>query len=182
MGERVTIGCFGDPRREERGAWIMQRTVACGSLTVRTIGETRAGEIAVHRFLDCPDVTADEIITTLAERTAAACSGRRIVAVQDTTEINFRGRDHARRGLGRGGDGVGLGFFLHPLIAVDAADAAVLGLFGGTDLDPSVGSGRLRSGAASPAQRGGEGIAALAGRCCHGGSTSRHGEPGDRGR
>jgi len=124
----MTIGRFGDPRREERGAWIMRRAVACGSLTVRTIGETRAGEIAAHRFLDCPGVTVAEIIATLGERTAAACSGRRIVAIQDTTEINFRGRDQDRRGLGRGGDGVGLGFFIHPVIAVDAADEAVLGV------------------------------------------------------
>jgi Transposase DDE domain len=128
MSERITIGHFGDPRREERGARIMERAVACGSLTIRTIGETRAGEIAAHRFLDCREVTVEEIITTLGERTAAACAGRRIVAVQDTTEINFRGRDQARRGLGKGGDGVGLGFFIHPVIAVDAADEAVLGL------------------------------------------------------
>ncbi len=130
MSERMTIGHFGDPRREERGALIMGRAVACGSLTIRTIGETRAGEIGVHRFLDCPEVTVGEIIGTLGERTAGACAGRRIVAIQDTTEINFHGRDRDRRGLGRGGDGVGLGFFIHPTIAVDAADEAVLGILG----------------------------------------------------
>ena len=93
-------GHLGDPRREERGAVILERAVACGSLTIRTIGETRAGEIGVHRFLDCPEVTVSEIIGALGARTAGACAGRRIVAVQDTTEINFRGRDRDRRGLG----------------------------------------------------------------------------------
>lgn len=130
MGERMTIGHFGDPRREERGARILERVVACGSLTIRTIGETRAGEIATHRFLDCQDVTVDEILATTSQRTAAACAGRRIVAVQDTTEINFRGRDYDRRGLGKGGDGVGRGFFIHPVIAVDIAEQAVLGVLG----------------------------------------------------
>ena len=128
VSERSTIGHFGDPRREERGAWILEQAVACGSLTVRQIGGTRAGEMAVHRFLDSPEVTADEIIATVGARTAAACAGRRIVAIQDTTEINFRGRDHDRRGLGRGGDGVGLGFFIHPVLAVDVEQEAVLGL------------------------------------------------------
>jgi hypothetical protein len=52
------------------------------------------------------------------------------VAVQDTTEINFSGRDRGRRGLGRGGDGVGLGFFVHSVLAVDADDEAVLGVLG----------------------------------------------------
>jgi hypothetical protein len=130
MTERVSLGKFGDVRREERGAWLLERTVACGSLTIRTIGETRAGEMAVHRFLDSPEVTPAEILSTLGARTAAACAGRRIVAVQDTTEINFRGRDRGRRDLGRGGDNVGLGFFLHPLIAVDIESEAVLGLLG----------------------------------------------------
>lgn len=128
MSERVSLGKFGDPRREERGAWVLQRAVACGSLTIRTIGETRAGEMAMHRFLDSPEVTTREMLSTLGARTAAACAGRRIVAVQDTTEINFRGRDRGRRDLGRGGDNVGLGFFLHPLIAVDIESEAVLGL------------------------------------------------------
>jgi hypothetical protein len=130
MSERVTIGRFGDPCREERGAWILERVLACGSLTIRTIGETRAGEMAVHRFLDSPEVTVEEMLATFGARTAAACAGRRIVAVQDTTEINFRGRDCGRRGLGRGGDNVGLGFFIHPLIAVDVEDEAVLGVLG----------------------------------------------------
>ena len=61
---------------------------------------------------------------------AVACAGRCVVAVQDTTEINFRGRDRGRRGLGRGGDGVGLGFFIHAVIAVDIKTEAVLGLLG----------------------------------------------------
>ena len=113
MGERITIGHFGDPRREERGGRILERAVACGSLTIREICETRGGEIAVHRFLDCPEVTVGQILETAGSRTMKACAGRRIVAVQDTTEINFRGRDLGRRGLGKGGDGIGLGFFIH---------------------------------------------------------------------
>jgi hypothetical protein len=128
MGERISVGSFGDPRRAERGALIFERIVATGSLTIRKIGENRAGEMAAHRFLTAPEVKAAEILASFSERTAASCAGRRVVAVQDTTEINFRGRDRARKGLGRGGDGEGLGFFLHPVIAVDSEHEAVLGL------------------------------------------------------
>jgi Transposase DDE domain len=63
-------------------------------------------------------------------RTARACAGRRVVVAQDTTEINFSGRDKGRRGLGLGGDGTSLGFFIHPLIAIDADDETVLGVAG----------------------------------------------------
>ncbi|MEI9982209.1 MAG: IS4 family transposase [Aliidongia sp.] len=128
MADFWPLGLFGDRRRAERGAWLFERIVATGSLVIRQIGEDRAGEIAAHRFLSSPEVTPAEIIETLSERTAARCAGRTIVAVQDTTEINYGGRDLVRRGLGCAGNGRDLGFFIHPVIAVDAADEAVVGL------------------------------------------------------
>jgi hypothetical protein len=122
------LGGFGDARRAAAGAFVLERVVATGSLVVRRLGGDRAGEMTVHRFLSSPAVRVGEIIETAAARTAQACRGRRIVAVQDTSEVNFAGRSASRRGLGPGGDGVSPGFFIHPVIAVDAADEALLGL------------------------------------------------------
>jgi hypothetical protein len=73
-------------------------------------------------------VTAAEIIETVGVRTGEHCRGLRIVAAQDTTEINFSGRDRARRGLGPAGDGQTPGFFIHGLVAVDADAQDVIGL------------------------------------------------------
>jgi hypothetical protein len=114
-------------------------------LVLRQVGGDRAGEISSHRFLDNDRVFAEAIVDGLACRTQEACSGRRVVAVQDTTEVNFAGRDRARRGLGPAGNGVALGFFIHPLVAVDAEDEAVLGL-----VDSTIWT---RDGAAKPARR-----------------------------
>jgi hypothetical protein len=122
------IGEFGDVRRAERGAWLFDRIVASGSLVLRKVGGDRAGEMAAHRFVDSPAVTAGEIIETLGTRTGERCQGRRIIAVQDTTEINFSGRARARRGLGPAGDGKTPGFFMHAVVAVDRDDEAVAGL------------------------------------------------------
>ena len=121
------IGSFGDTRRAAAGAFVFERIVSTGSLVVRRLGVDRAGELSVHRFLSSPAVTLAEIAETAAVRTAAACRGRRIVAVQDTTEIDFTGRDRRRRGLGANASG-GLGFYVHPLIAVDRDSEAVLGV------------------------------------------------------
>src|SRR6202521_4412636 len=68
------------------------------------------------------------MLSTLAGRTLAASAGRHIVVAQDTTEINFAGREANRRGLGAAGDGVSAGFFIHPLVAIDSETEAVLGL------------------------------------------------------
>jgi len=95
------LGNFGDVRRGAIGTRLMERVMETGSLVIRKLGRDRAGEIAIHRFLSAASVTYGEMVATLATGTAAACTGRRIVAAQDTTEINFAGREECRRGLGR---------------------------------------------------------------------------------
>jgi hypothetical protein len=122
------LGCFGDARRAAVGTELLERVTATGSLVIRKLGATRAGELAIHRFLSAPSVTCKEMLGTLAGRTLAAAAGRRIVVAQDTTEINFSGREANRRGLGPAGDGVSAGFFIHPLVAIDSETEAVLGL------------------------------------------------------
>lgn len=66
-----------------------------------------------------------------SEPTIAAASGRHVLAIQDTSEINFRTRQGRDRGLGLIGKGVGRGILLHPMIAVDADSRECLGLVGG---------------------------------------------------
>jgi hypothetical protein len=119
---------FGDIRVAERADWLIDRVASTGSLVLRQLGETRAGEMAVHRFLSSPYVSVERIVETLAGRTAGACAGRRVLVVQDTTEINFAGREKKRRGFGPAGNGETPGFFIHPVIAVDVETEAVVGL------------------------------------------------------
>ena len=120
-----------DIRLERRGDAVFGAIVGKGSLVLRTIGGGRAGEIAVGRFLDHDDVTAEAIFATAAKRTLEAARGRRVLAAQDTTEVNFAGRAARRIGLGPAGDGASPGFFCHPLLLVDVEHAAVLGLAAG---------------------------------------------------
>jgi hypothetical protein len=119
---------FGDIRVAQRADWLIERVASTGTVVVRKLGETRAGEKAVHRFLSSHYVCVERIVETLAARTATQCAGRRILAVQDTTEINFAGRDKKRRGFGPAGDGATPGFFIHPVIAIDVETEAVVGL------------------------------------------------------
>ncbi len=122
------IGYFGDLRREEVGARLFERVVETGSLVLRRLGGDRNGEASIGSFLGSPHVTPAEIVDAAARRTVVACRGRRIVAAQDTTEINFSGRHGKRRGLGPAGDGKTPGFFAHAMVAIDADDEAVLGV------------------------------------------------------
>ena len=119
---------LGDVRLSDRAERICEAIATTGSVVLRRVGGTRAGEIAAHRFLDNERVSAEAITEALSVRTLDACAGRRVLVVQDTTEINFAGRDASRRGLGQAGGDKSVGFFIHPLIAVDIEEGAVLGL------------------------------------------------------
>ncbi|HEY8611376.1 MAG TPA: IS4 family transposase [Roseomonas sp.] len=77
------------------------------------MGGTRAGEIRLTRFLRNPAVQPDAMVAEAARRTAPRCRGRHVLAIQDTTVVRSEG---------------GGGLYLHPTLAVDAQDGAVLGL------------------------------------------------------
>ena len=119
---------MSDIRTARRGEIILDAIMAKQSLVLRTIGGGRAGEVAAGRYLDSDDVTADGIIEEASRRTLEAARGRPVLAIQDTTEINFSGRAARRTGLGPTNSDAAPGFFCHPTLLVDIEDEAVLGL------------------------------------------------------
>jgi hypothetical protein len=91
----------------------------------------RAREMRFNRFLGNAKVTTARVIESWSEGTAAAAQGRHVLAIQDTSEINFATTAERRRGLGEIGKGNGRGVLLHPMLAVDAENGNCLGLLSG---------------------------------------------------
>lgn len=58
----------------------------------------------------------------------ARSAGRHVLAIQDTTEINYPAPARRVSGLRTVGNGPDVGFFLHPVRVVDAQERACLGL------------------------------------------------------
>ncbi len=102
------------------------------SAGVRKLADNRAEKVGLTRFFRNPRVTVDEILRTAAERTGAAAAGRHVLLIEDTSEINYQAKAKRKRGLGRVGNGADVGLFVHPALAIDAKDGAVLGLAGAT--------------------------------------------------
>ena len=121
---------MGDIRLDRMCEHLTERAAETGTLVLKKLGAGRAGEIAAGRFLANPKVDPAMIIAPHVERTRAACAGRTVVVAHDTSEINFAGRGARRKGLGPAGDGVSPGFFVHPQVAIDAEESAVLGIVG----------------------------------------------------
>jgi len=126
------VGAYGDKRRSAAMLRLYGAMVEQGSVVVRKLGGDRGGELAAHRVLSSARVTPTMTLRCLSRGTAAACVGRRIVAAQDTTEVNFPGRQS--RGLGPAGNrsarlaSPAPGFLIHAMVAVDAESEAMLGL------------------------------------------------------
>jgi hypothetical protein len=58
---------------------------------VRRLGGNRAGEIRLTRFLRNPSVSPAEMARTAAQRTSDRCTGRHVLAIQDTTVLRSEG-------------------------------------------------------------------------------------------
>ena len=102
------------------------------SAGLRELADDRAEQVGLTRFFRNPRVTVDEILRSAAERTGAAAAGRHVLLIEDTSEINYQSKAKRKRGLGRVGNGADVGLFVHPALAIDAEDGAVLGLAGAT--------------------------------------------------
>lgn len=83
----------------------------------------------LRRFLENPAVEIEEMVAGATVRTALACAGRHVLAIQDTTSVRSQG---------------GGGLNLHAMIAVDADDGALLGLVEALYLERTEGRRGLR--------------------------------------
>lgn len=104
--------------------------VSMRDVCLRQIGLDRAGEVRFGRFLANPKVTAEKLIEGICAPTRARAAGCHVLAIQDTTELNYQAHADRVSGLGTVGNGSDVGLFMHPLLLVDAEQGTCLGLAG----------------------------------------------------
>ena len=116
----------------QRGAALLENMVVHESSCLRRAADGRRGAIVRYgRFLANDKVSLEALLAGWGEQTAIAAAGRHVLAIQDTSEINFRTTPERRRGLGEIGKGVGRGLLLHAMLALDAKSNSCLGLVDG---------------------------------------------------
>jgi hypothetical protein len=102
--------------------------VAQQSVCLRRLGTGRAGEMRFGRFLRNERVTLARLIEGVCAGIGARSAGRHVLAIEDTSELNYQAHAGRVAGLGTVGNGADKGLFMHPVLAVDADDGACLGL------------------------------------------------------
>jgi hypothetical protein len=83
--------------------------------------------VRLSRLLNSRRVTAAEMLATAAGDCGRQVAGRHVLAIQDTSEINYQAHAGRVKGLGPVGNGTDLGFFIHPALAVDAEAGGIIG-------------------------------------------------------
>lgn len=124
------LGGFGDARLRCIGARLLKAMSEQPTTCIHALAEDRAEALAFGRFLDHDAVSHSEMLTNAARYTGQRAIARHVLAIQDTTEFNFPRHTASKRGFGRSGNDRDPGLFLHPTIAVDAANGGMIGLVG----------------------------------------------------
>jgi Transposase DDE domain len=109
---------------------LLQRAVERVTVNLRAAANRRAEWMGFSRWLNNPNVSVSEIAKHGGEALSARAAGLHVLAIQDTTELNYAAHAGRVRELGPSGNGVDPGLFVHPMLAIDAGSGALLGLAG----------------------------------------------------
>jgi hypothetical protein len=96
-------------------------------VSLRKLSNGRSEAVKFERWLGNKNVTIARLIQTEQARVCPIVKGRHVLGIQDTTELNYEKHAGRVRGLGTVGNGKDVGFFMHPMLIIDADTSACLG-------------------------------------------------------
>jgi hypothetical protein len=124
-------GAFKDKRIDKRANKMLESIIGNGSAIVNKCCSSMAEKMGAYRMLNNDKLDVESIGEQLYSNCLKHIKGNHVLCIQDTSEINFT----AKRGRIKADDpDVGpvtkdsnLGFYLHPMLAVDAESHQPLG-------------------------------------------------------
>ena len=124
------LGWFGHHRRAVTGDELLAAMQSQQTMCLHALAADRNQTLRFNDFLDNEAVTRYEMLVRAGQLTAQRAAGRHVLAVADTSEINFATHTGRKLGFGPVGNGKDIGVFVHPIIALDAENGGILGLVG----------------------------------------------------
>jgi len=125
-------GSFFDKRLEKRGEEIVKRMIEKETAVLNQLSSNRAELVGASRFFNNISVTEEVLIKESASRCQNAVVGRHVLAIQDTSEINYESHkgklSYSDPELGPVGNDKNIGFFIHPMLVLDRENAFPLGI------------------------------------------------------
>lgn len=128
--DEAQLGRFGDRRLHRVGGALLAAMQRKRTMCMHALAEGRSQARQFQRFLDNDAVSLHEMLVHAGRVSGGRAAGRHVLAISDTTEMNFAAHSGRKRGFGTVGNGSDIGVFLHPVIAVDAEQGGLIGLVG----------------------------------------------------
>lgn len=121
-----------DLRLVYRGNKILNDLFSKSVHSIRQLTVDESSAKGFYRFLQNDRVSEEDIVSNLSSNCKAACSGKYVVCIQDTTEINLSSHSNRIRkddyvGTTNAKNKRGLGFLLHPSLVLDAVEGIPYG-------------------------------------------------------
>lgn len=110
------------------GARRLEAMRKAPTMCLHALPEDRNARRRFTDFLDNPGVSHEEMLVYAGRLTGQRAAGLDVLAISDTSELNFAGHAGRKQGFGKVGNGRDIGLFVHPVIALDATHGGVLGL------------------------------------------------------
>lgn len=118
---------FFDKRTKQNGALLCERIAQKKTVCIKKLSSNRAEEVKFGRWLRNKKMQSHHLIQEETNRVREIVSDRHILALQDTTELNYQSNAGRLKDLGVGFNGSDKGLFLHPTLLVDADTYGGLG-------------------------------------------------------
>ncbi len=128
--QQPQLGRFGDRRLAATGDEILVAMQKQQTMCLHALASTRNEKLRFSPFLDNESVPRHEMLGHAGRLTCQRAAGRHVLAISDTSEINFATHTGRKRGFGTVGNGRDIGVFVHPVVAVDAEHGGIIGLVG----------------------------------------------------
>jgi len=116
-----------DLRLKKDGELFFKRMIERKTVVIKRLVNGIAEKKRFERWIRHKEVTSMRIINTEKLRVNELSKNRHILGIQDTTEINYHSKKGRVHGLGTVGNPKNIGFFMHPMIALDASNGSIIG-------------------------------------------------------
>lgn len=97
------------------------------TLSMRKLSDNRNEEVKFGRFIGNQRVTMEALEQQLYDQISSNCQASHILLIEDTSQMSF-GLNRSIEGLGKVDKGQVQGFYLHPVLALDAYHGACYGI------------------------------------------------------
>lgn len=125
------IGYFGEKRLEERGTKIMGKMFEKGTVILNQLSDDPSEFQGSSRFFRNNSITKEALIKASSDRCRQAVRGKHVLAIADTSEIDYQSHQgklsREDRELGPVSNNH-IGFFLQPVLVLDRDTAFPLGI------------------------------------------------------